>query len=588
MFSITNDCNLDCPKCFTFNRPDQRYFKSLEETRQIIRNCIDQVNRQIDRRVDRLPRGLQLINLTGGEPTLHPRLFDILALCREENIQRVTMNTNGLRLAEDEGFAKKLKESGVQLVLSLDTLEPETSRIIHGEDITTQKLKALETIEKLDIPATILHVCIKDVNHNETAGIVQRYIKKGFVKSITIQNMTYTGKNGSRFEPREHITMDEVENLLCQKDGFSPGDFFPLGSYHPLCYSVAYYIVAGGTLFPLVRLLGEETLRGLSLDSYLLEPTGNFAREFSDGINLEKSCPAHGFSRVSVSTNGLRLLEEKKNRDVFKRTQAIAALQFDGFSPAAVSFLRGKDITSQKRELIDILEAEGIYYSLVATVAKGINFDQIAEIVDFFFKSKALTLMFQPLAFSGNAARLDAEQYRLTVPCVVRELERSAYVSVGDFNPLPCSHFSCFALSYYLQVEGGRFVSLKSFLGEEHFLCACANKTLPGLDGEGYGIIRDKLYELWSAADSGSLDEKVLARVKNILRTMQGGNLSNRQKIMLGAEHMKAVFIHHFMDLHTMDFGRLVKCCNPYPRVGNRLVPMCAENVCFSPRQRRG
>jgi uncharacterized radical SAM superfamily Fe-S cluster-containing enzyme len=289
-----------------------------------------------------------------------------------------------------------------------------------------------------------------------------------------------------------------------------------------------------------------------------------------------------GVAQVSVSTNGLQLLQDKKTREVFKRTQAIAALQFDGFSPAVGLFLRGTDLSGQKMELIKILEAEGIHYSLVATAAKGINDNEIAEITDFFFQSGAITLMFQPIAFTGNAARLEVDKYRLSIPCVVRELERSRYVKKGDFNPLPCSHFSCFALSYYLQVEDGEFLSLKSFLGEEIFLNICANKTLPGLDGEGFGIIRDRLNDLWSAADSGSLDEKVLLRIKNILRTMQVGNLTNRQKIMLGAEHMKAIFIHHFMDIHTMDLGRLVKCCNPYPRAGDRLIPMCAENVFFS------
>ncbi|MCP5106008.1 MAG: radical SAM protein [bacterium] len=286
-----------------------------------------------------------------------------------------------------------------------------------------------------------------------------------------------------------------------------------------------------------------------------------------------------GVSQVSVSTNGLRLLEDKKTRDIFKRTGAIVALQFDGFSPVASEFLRGVDIVGQKRELMAIMEAEGINYSLVATVAGGINDNEIGEIADYFFQSGALTLMFQPIVFTGSAARLDSGKYRLTIPCVVRELERSRYINTGDFNPLPCSHYSCFALSYYLKVGEGELVSLKSFLGEDNCLNICANKTLPGLDGEGFDIIRHKLYELWSAADSSDLDEKILARIKNILRTLQGGNLSNRQKIALGAEHMKAVFIHHFMDAETMDLARLSKCCNPYPRPGDRLIPMCAENV---------
>ncbi|MCP4154262.1 MAG: radical SAM protein [bacterium] len=273
VFSITNDCNLDCPKCFTFNRPDKKYFKSVEETRQIIRHIVKQSG------------GVQLINLTGGEPTLHPQLFEILEACKHEKIQRITMNTNGLRLAEDETLAEKLKDAGVQLVLSLDTLNPDTSKIIHGADITAAKRKALDIVEKLDIPTTILHVCIKGINHTETADIVSRYIKKDFVKSITIQNMTYTGKNGSQFEPREHITLDEVENLLNRNEAFSPGDFFTPGAYHPLCYSVAYYVVSGEKPFPLVRLLGRDVLRALTAETYYLDPERDFSQPFADGLN---------------------------------------------------------------------------------------------------------------------------------------------------------------------------------------------------------------------------------------------------------------------------------------------------------------
>jgi len=288
---------------------------------------------------------------------------------------------------------------------------------------------------------------------------------------------------------------------------------------------------------------------------------------------------AKGVSQVSVSTNGLRLLAEKKIRDIFKRTETIVALQFDGFSPAVYTFLRGKDLLKQKLELIEILEAEGIHYSLVTTAARGINDTEITRIADFFFQSKALSLMFQPICFTGSAQRLDPEKLRLTIPCIVHELERSPYIKKGDFNPVPCSHYSCFAISYYLQLEDNEYTGLKSFLGEENCIAICTNKALPGLDSEGFSVIRDRIYEMWSATDSSNLDERILARIKNILRTLDTGNLSGRQKLALGAKHMKAIFIHHFMDVHTMDLARLAKCCNPYPRTGDRLIPMCAENV---------
>ncbi|MET0064701.1 MAG: radical SAM protein, partial [Candidatus Thiodiazotropha endolucinida] len=273
VFSITNDCNLDCPICFTYNRPDLKYYKSVEETRRIIGHILDH------------SRGVQLINLTGGEPTLHPQLFEIIEACKQEGIGRVTMNTNGLKIAGDRRFAERIKDAGVQLVLSLDTLDPENSRRIHGKDITKAKRKCLEALETLEIPTTLLPVCIKGVNETDVVEIVHNYFHKPFVRSITIQNMTYTGENGSLFEPREHITLDEVEALLVRPGHIARSDFFPLSAYHPLCYSAAYYLMDGETMIPLAELFEPEQLAELTADTYFIDPLHDFSIAFRDGIN---------------------------------------------------------------------------------------------------------------------------------------------------------------------------------------------------------------------------------------------------------------------------------------------------------------
>ena len=228
---------------------------------------------------------VELINITGGEPTLHPALFELIATCKHEKIGRITMNTNGLRIADDQGFAEKLKAAGIQLVFSLDTLDPVKSQIIHGQGVTDKKQKALRILEDLNIPTTLLPVCIKGVNEDDVVEIVHTYLKKEFVHSITIQNMTFTGKNGSRFQPRDHLTIDDVEQLLAARGEFSQDDFFPLGSYHPLCYSVAYYILYNGKFLSLSKVIDKKLLTQFSRNSYLLNADEDFSTYFREGIN---------------------------------------------------------------------------------------------------------------------------------------------------------------------------------------------------------------------------------------------------------------------------------------------------------------
>jgi 7,8-dihydro-6-hydroxymethylpterin dimethyltransferase len=289
-----------------------------------------------------------------------------------------------------------------------------------------------------------------------------------------------------------------------------------------------------------------------------------------------------GISQLSLSTNGMELLKNKTLRDNLKKYGVIAALQFDGFDDATYTTLRGAPIVKEKLKLIETLENENVLYSLVVTIANNINQHEISRITDFFFQSKALTMMFQPLTFTGAASNFDHIKHRITIADIVREIEKSTFVKKGDFNPLPCSHYSCFALAYFLKVENNQYFSLKEFLGKENYLDVIANKTLPGLDKDGYSLMKQRLYEFWSASDSSDLNDKVIERIRKIILEMNACGFTQKKALNMGKENMKAIFIHHFMDVYNFDFSRLVKCCNPYPRIDNRLVPICAQNIIFN------
>jgi 7,8-dihydro-6-hydroxymethylpterin dimethyltransferase len=273
VFSITNDCNLDCPICFTYNRPDRTYYKSLDEIKRIVEHLF----RHRDR--------IEVINLTGGEPTLHPDFFAIIDYLSSCGIDRITVNTNGLTIARDESFCQRLKASRAQMVLSLNTFDPAKTVTLHGRDITADKRRALERFESLGIPVTLLCVALKDFNESDIADIAATWLPKPFVKNIVIQTMTFTGANGKRFAPRAHITLDEVERALATKGSFAQSDFFPLGSSHPLCYSAAYYFMPGGKPLSLTKLVDRERCIGMTEQGYLLSPDPEFGGAFLDGIN---------------------------------------------------------------------------------------------------------------------------------------------------------------------------------------------------------------------------------------------------------------------------------------------------------------
>jgi uncharacterized radical SAM superfamily Fe-S cluster-containing enzyme len=274
VLSVTNACQLRCPVCFTYNRSDRLYFMPLEEARRTVDWIVESSGR------------LDLINITGGEPTLHPQILGILDGCRRPQIGRITMNSNGLRLAEDMGLCRELAQRDVYVILSFNTFDAAVSRRLHGADLVATKLKAIENLSAAGARMTLLNVMVRGVNEDAVGGIWRRMRANDRILSLTVQTMTYTGQGGGRFERTGHIPVDEAARIVCrQTDGeLEFGDFISRPSAHPLCYLICYALKAGAEMLPFARLAAPQRLAGLIKDSYLVRPEEG--REFfGDVVN---------------------------------------------------------------------------------------------------------------------------------------------------------------------------------------------------------------------------------------------------------------------------------------------------------------
>jgi len=276
VFSITNTCNLDCPICFTYNRPDKQYHMSVEEFEAQVNFVVEATG------------GVDLINVTGGEPTAHPELLSLLERAKRPEIGRITLNSNGILIAKRPELAEALAELGVYVILSLDTLDAERSKRIHGRDITAEKLRALENLARYGVQTTLLMVLIGGVNEDELGDLVQMALQRDHVRSLTIQTMTYTGQGGGAFEPRQHIPVDGVERRIEEASAgqLKKSQFLPLPTAHPLCYGVNYLIVDDeGRAHSLSDLLGREVVSRQLFDGYLFQPTKGLEQEMHRSID---------------------------------------------------------------------------------------------------------------------------------------------------------------------------------------------------------------------------------------------------------------------------------------------------------------
>ena len=109
------------------------------------------------------------------------------------------MNSNGIRLAEDPDLCRRLAELGVYVILSLNTLDPEVSRRLHGRDLSAVKRRAIENLARAGVRMTLLYVLIRDVNEDALADLLELMRQYDHVLSLTVQTMTYTGQGGGQF-----------------------------------------------------------------------------------------------------------------------------------------------------------------------------------------------------------------------------------------------------------------------------------------------------------------------------------------------------------------------------------------------------
>jgi hypothetical protein len=274
--SITNACNLNCPICFTYNRKDRFYFMPVEEMERTV-DWIVESSGPVD-----------LINVTGGEPTLHPRILDLLRCCNRPEIGRVTMNSNGLRLAEDEALCHALADLGVYVVLSFNTFDSAVSERMHGRDVVDRKRKAIDNLTRAGVRMTLLNVLVRGLNEDSLAGLLDLLRANDNILSLTVQTMTYTGQGGGKWMDRAHLPVDEAARLVCAQSGgaLEFGDFLPRPGAHPLCYLTCYVLKAGEALLPFARFAPRDQLLALLRDSYLMRLDGrdDFFRAVIDDL----------------------------------------------------------------------------------------------------------------------------------------------------------------------------------------------------------------------------------------------------------------------------------------------------------------
>jgi pyruvate-formate lyase-activating enzyme len=199
----------------------------------------------------------EVVQFSGGEPTIHPQIIDFVRAAKNRDIPFVMINTNGKRIANDNRFLEQLNEVRPSLYFQFDGFDSETYRTLRGEpDILEEKLRALDRLAQIGLNVTIVPAIERGVNKHEVGKIIDFAIRHPAIRGINFQPAFHAGRHAAH-DPMQRMTIPDVLQLIESQtaEKFKVSDFVPVPCCFPTCNSVTYAFIDGEHVTPLPRIV---------------------------------------------------------------------------------------------------------------------------------------------------------------------------------------------------------------------------------------------------------------------------------------------------------------------------------------------
>lgn len=251
---VTAACNLTCPTCFADSSPSLHGYVPVKD---ILAN--------VDTRLSRENGRLDVLMISGGEPTIHPDLIPLLEQLLDRQIQRILINTNGIQIARNDTLLAFLEKNNtrIETYLQFDGFKLETHRAHRAADLRRVKKEAVDRLSSAGVFTTLTMTASLGVNDDEIGAMVDYVLATPFVGGLSIQPQFTSGRS-LQLDPMQRLTHGGVlARLGPQTNGrVTWRDLTALPCSHPHCCSIGYMIrTDSGEWKSLVDLVGVERLK---------------------------------------------------------------------------------------------------------------------------------------------------------------------------------------------------------------------------------------------------------------------------------------------------------------------------------------
>jgi uncharacterized radical SAM superfamily Fe-S cluster-containing enzyme len=272
IIEVNSACNMDCPLCFA--DAGAGFNLTLDEVEGILDHLVATEGHP------------EVVQFSGGEPSIHPQIVAMLRAAKGRNIAHVMLNTNGKRIATDDAFLEQLAQVRPAIYFQFDGFSPDTYRNLRGEpDLLEQKLRALDRLAEIGLHVVLVPAVERDVNLHEVGAIVTFGLGHPAVFGINFQPAFHAGRHGAH-DPLRRLTIPDILRAIEEQTAglFTARDFLPVPCCFPTCNSVTYALVDGDTVLPLPRVLDVDDYLDYIANRVLPDPFSSQIRAALEGL----------------------------------------------------------------------------------------------------------------------------------------------------------------------------------------------------------------------------------------------------------------------------------------------------------------
>jgi len=249
IIEVTQSCNLSCPICYAEATAHPQQHLSLKTIAALLDTIVANEGEA------------DVVQLSGGEPTLHPDFFAILDAAKARPIRHLMINTNGLVLATDADFVTRLAEysPGIEVYLQFDSIHDETLKQLRGQHLAKQHHQALTQLEALGISTTLVMTVVPGLNDKQIGEVIQHALTWRCVRGVTLQPLSHVGRMTLEGQ-RQPLTVSGLRRAVAEQSAlFTQDDVLPVPC-NPDTLAMAYALKLEGAIWPLTRYLDAKTL----------------------------------------------------------------------------------------------------------------------------------------------------------------------------------------------------------------------------------------------------------------------------------------------------------------------------------------